>query len=298
MKKLIICLVSIMMIQGCHIPQFPQFKGKYAQFLDNDEQEVQTLYHTVLSKKPDGSFVFRQFFPETMTMTKLITYKDDQKTKHGYSASYSDLGELRSEGHFTDGVETGIWYTSGQGTGIYKDGKKEGEWKITNKEGQLSAIYHYKDDKKDGSFVEYDSFGQIQNEGVYRADTIYEQSKQTDKSTVENIMPMMITHHCNQLPYPEKAKCSERAMLEYIYKTLRYPTIARDYGVQGQSVVQFTVDEDGSIQDVNVLIGLCQSLKDEVIRVVKTFPPWSPGYINGKPVKIKYTLPIKFTLNY
>ncbi len=306
MKNVLIFITAIFGLNGCFVPMNtnsmtkelfpPEFKGKYNTFLESDETEVKTHYHTMLSRKQDGSFVFRQFFPETMTLTKLITYKSDGVTMHGFNAKYSDMGELRANGHYVDGLKHGKWVE--YGTGLYIEGKKEGEWKITNKEGQLSAIYHYKDDKKEGPFIEYDSLVQIQNEGVYRADTIFTQSKQVDKSTVEQIMPMMITTHCHQLRHPEKAKCSEKAMLEYIYKTLRYPREARDYGVQGQMVVQFTVDVDGSIKDINVLIGLCQSLKDEVIRVVKSFPAWSPGYTNGKPVEVKYTLPVKFTLDY
>lgn len=304
MKNVLIIMIAMIGLQGCFVPMKtnsmtkelfpPEFKGKYNTFLESDETEVKTHYHTMLSKKEDGSFVFRQFFPETMTLTKLVTYKSDQKTMHGYNASYSDLGELRSEGHYINGLKHGIWDEFGKG--VYMEGKKVGEWTITNKEGQLSAIYQYKDNKKEGPFIEYDSLGQIQNEGVYRADTIFTQSKQMDKATLEQIWPMMITPHCNKLQYPAKIKCSESAMLEYIYKTLRYPRDARDYGVQGQVVVKFDIDVDGSIQDVNVLTGLCQSIKDEVIRVIKSFPAWSPGYTNGKPVKVTYTLPVKFTL--
>jgi TonB family protein len=306
MKNVLIIMIAMIGLQGCFVLMKtnsmtkelfpPEFKGKYNTFLESDETEIKTHYHTMLSKKEDGSFVFRQFFPETMTLTKLITYKSDQKTMHGYNASYSDLGELRSEGNYINGLKHGIWFTLGFGEGLYIEGKKEEEWKIKNKEGQLSAIYQYKDDKKEGPFIEYDSLGQIQNEGIYYADTIYSQSKAFDKLKVEQLMPMMSASNCNHLSYPEKVKCSERAMLEHMYKTLRYPRQALEYGVDGQAVVQFTVDVDGSIQDVNVLTGLCQSIKDEVIRVIKSFPAWSPGYTNGKPVKVTYTLPVKFTL--
>jgi len=85
-------------------------------------------------------------------------------------------------------------------------------------------------------------------------------------------------------------------MLQYVYKSLRYPKQARENDVSGEAIAQFTIDKDGSVVDVKVIRGICQSIKDEVTRVIINMPPWNPGYQNDKPVRVLYTLPVKFKL--
>ena len=88
----------------------------------------------------------------------------------------------------------------------------------------------------------------------------------------------------------------EAAMNQFINRTIRYPVIAQENGIQGRVVVQFVVNTDGKIVDVEVVRGVEESLDREAIRVVKTMPPWTPGRQGGKAVRVKYTLPIRFRL--
>ncbi|MBK8626614.1 MAG: hypothetical protein IPN86_13915 [Saprospiraceae bacterium] len=69
--------------------------------------------------------------------------------------------------------------------------EKEGEWKQTDKKGKLTAIYHYVKNLRDGAFIEYDSLGAISNEGIYRADTIFSETRQTKEAIAKEVMPMM-----------------------------------------------------------------------------------------------------------
>jgi protein TonB len=52
----------------------------------------------------------------------------------------------------------------------------------------------------------------------------------------------------------------------------------------------------GSIENVEVVRGIDKSLDTEAIRVIKSMPDWKPGRMNGRTVKVKYTLPIYFRL--
>lgn len=301
MKHLLFCIISLALVQVSLAQKKTPYIGKYEAFLEKDEKEEVTQYHTMLSKKKDGSYVFRQFFPETMMMTQMITYSKDKKTKNGLYKRFSDEGKLTSAGIYQKDKESGEWFESGLGKGQYKDGKKEGEWIETYQNGQLASAYNFINNKREGSFIIYDSLGNITNEGIYRSDTIFSQSNH--KATIKEgplkkveIMPIMISPSCTQLDMDEKKKCSELAMLNYIAKTLRYPAEARQNDVEGIAVVQFVIEKDGSIKEVNVIRGICQSIKDEVTRVVKSFPKWSPGYQDGQPVRVLYTLPVKFKL--
>jgi len=88
------------------------------------------------------------------------------------------------------------------------------------------------------------------------------------------------------------------AMREYLKKNLMYPAIAKENGIQGKCYLRFVVNTDGSISDVRVLRGVagCPECDKEATRVVKNMPNWKPGRMNGKDVKMYFTLPLGFKL--
>lgn len=88
----------------------------------------------------------------------------------------------------------------------------------------------------------------------------------------------------------------EAAMVQFIQKNVVYPELSREMGEQGTVYVQFVVNSDGSIQDVVVLKGVSDQLDKEAVRVVKKMPHWSPGEQAGKKVRVRYQIPIKFTI--
>lgn len=87
-----------------------------------------------------------------------------------------------------------------------------------------------------------------------------------------------------------------RAGLEFMARNLRYPTKAREAGKQGRIIVQFVVRKDGSLSDFKVLRPVDPWLDAEAIRVISTMPKWKPGMQEGKPVSVKFTLPVTFML--
>ncbi|HMU05890.1 MAG TPA: TonB family protein [Saprospiraceae bacterium] len=293
MKNVLFYIITLTMITSCHVSQMSTFKGKYNRFLDSDEKEVITKYHNVTSKKPNGTFVFRQFFPETGQITHYFHYDKVTNQKNGPYQEWYDDGTLIAEGQYDDGKKVGTWYVNSM-NGVYKDGKKEGEWKWINKKGQVEAVYNYINDQKEGKFIEYDSLGMVENEGLYRGDTIYNETRQKTIVTVKEVVPMMAS--CIQESLEERKACSDQTILQYVYRSLRYPRQDRENDVSGQAIAQFTIDKDGSVVDVKVIRGICQSIKDEVTRVITNMPPWNPGYQNDKPVRVLYTLPVKFKL--
>lgn len=89
----------------------------------------------------------------------------------------------------------------------------------------------------------------------------------------------------------------QSAMLKYLSNNIRYPSLARENGLEGKVVVKFTVDKDGSIKDPIILKdGVGGGCADEAIRVIKSMPKWSPGLQRGNPVKVYYILPVSFKL--
>lgn len=83
---------------------------------------------------------------------------------------------------------------------------------------------------------------------------------------------------------------------KYLAANTTYPEAARNQGWQGTVMLEFVVEKDGSIKQVNVLSGVCQALDEEAIRVVKAMPKWKAAENNGQKCRAFFDLPITFTL--
>jgi protein TonB len=82
----------------------------------------------------------------------------------------------------------------------------------------------------------------------------------------------------------------------YLSSHIKYPVVAQENGIQGRVICQFVVNQDGSIVDVVVVRGVDPSLDKEAVRVIQEMPKWVPGKQGGKPVRVKFTLPVNFKL--
>ena len=117
------------------------------------------------------------------------------------------------------------------------------------------------------------------------------------------------------------------AMMQYLSQSVQYPAAARDNSVQGRVVVSFVVKSDGSVADPQVVYNGTkftpvkpaegehkdvkikssvtpeeeaagkEALAQEALRVVSSMPVWTPGKKDGKPVNVKYNIPISFRMN-
>ena len=85
-------------------------------------------------------------------------------------------------------------------------------------------------------------------------------------------------------------------LMKYLQKSIKYPSISQENGVQGRVIVQFVVNKDGSIVDPVVIRSVDPYLDKEALRVVKAMPKWKPGEQRGKTVRVKFTLPVQFRL--
>jgi TonB family protein len=86
------------------------------------------------------------------------------------------------------------------------------------------------------------------------------------------------------------------ALGAFMADNINYPTESSSAGIEGTVYTQFIVNKDGSISDVTVLNGLDEKCNHEAIRVVGSMPKWVPGKQNGKTVKVKYVVPVRFKL--
>lgn len=85
-------------------------------------------------------------------------------------------------------------------------------------------------------------------------------------------------------------------LLKYLAANIKYPASAVKAKKQGRVIVTFIVQKDGSITHAKIAKSIDPELDAEALRVVKGMPKWTPGTQNGKPVNVKYTVPVKFSL--
>jgi len=88
----------------------------------------------------------------------------------------------------------------------------------------------------------------------------------------------------------------EAALMKWISEHMTYPTIAQENGIQGLVFCQFVVNADGSVTDVEVMRAFNQYLDKEAVRVLKMLPKFTPGEQRGKPVRVRYSVPVRFKL--
>lgn len=83
---------------------------------------------------------------------------------------------------------------------------------------------------------------------------------------------------------------------KWVNTHIQYPQIAQEMSIQGKVTLQFTIEKDGSLQNVKVLSTPDESLSKEAVRVVSSSPKWKPGKQRDRAVKVTYTFPVLFQL--
>jgi protein TonB len=83
----------------------------------------------------------------------------------------------------------------------------------------------------------------------------------------------------------------------WVMKNVKYPEDALKEGISGKVFVSFIINIEGDIEEVKIKKGVNKSLDEEVLRVVKSSPKWTPGYDGKKAVNVAMVIPVEFKLN-
>jgi periplasmic protein TonB len=95
----------------------------------------------------------------------------------------------------------------------------------------------------------------------------------------------------------KRKSATEKELLTNIYKTIKYPEMARQIGAQGKVYVSFIVNTEGEITNVKITRGVNDELDAEALRAVNSLPKMVPGKQLDKPVNVRYNIPIEYRLN-
>jgi protein TonB len=101
--------------------------------------------------------------------------------------------------------------------------------------------------------------------------------------------------------YEERKSCSDKKMLEFIYNNVKYPSLARENGVEGTVVISFVIEKNGTISNIKILreVGAgCSEAATSVVEKMQSLPQkWIAGKQGNEKVRVQFNLPIKFKLN-
>ncbi|HAA13524.1 MAG TPA: hypothetical protein DCE41_18260 [Cytophagales bacterium] len=86
-------------------------------------------------------------------------------------------------------------------------------------------------------------------------------------------------------------------LFRYLFEHIKYPESAEEEGIEGQVIVQFVVDADGKVTEVEIAEGEYDALNAEAKRVVQEMPSWTPGVQRGQRVKVRMQVPVYFKLD-
>jgi protein TonB len=88
----------------------------------------------------------------------------------------------------------------------------------------------------------------------------------------------------------------ETAMMQYLATKIKYPFWAQRYNMQGEVLIQFIVNADGSLSDCRIIKGAGVYLDMEALKAVRQMPKWRPGKKKGKPIRSRCVIPVTFRL--
>ena len=104
------------------------------------------------------------------------------------------------------------------------------------------------------------------------------------------------TYELFDLENPPEFPGGEAGLMQMIAQNLNYPDSAAESNISGLVVATFVIDKGGAITNIQIIRDIGYGCGDEVRRILMLLPRWKPGIANGHPVKVRYTLPVRFKL--
>lgn len=237
-------------------------------------------------------------------------------SKSGEWNRWFENGQLKENSKYIKGGKVGIWKTwyqngqiqsekesiQGNGKPSYLSNKLISYWDstgtqfVTNGNGEVVYYYDksdhpsskgaYQDGFKNGTWEGYTEEGQLSYRETYKKN---------------NVSGLSWDEEGNEYKYKDlevrpEPKGGIESFYSYVGKSMKYPVSARKNGTEDRVYVQFEVDEEGNIINIELLKGIGKDCDAESVRIIKNSPKWKPGLMRGQPIIEKVILPITFKL--
>ena len=127
------------------------------------------------------------------------------------------------------------------------------------------------------------------------------QNENTKENEKESLIPFATIEDvplfpgCETVPKSKRRECFQNKMNRHIAQNFIYPEFAQKNGIQGRVFVQFIIGKDGNISEIRSR-GPHGSLEKAAESIIEKLPKMTPGYLNGFPVRVPFSIPITFRL--
>ena len=294
MKRILLamCVLPMMVIAQKYTESDTLWVNSELDEVARDEATCYGIVHRV--DTVENVAIIRCFNRETQgleSIRRVVADGDGAGLEKGKQLFFNEEGKVNCLRFYTIVHESGsdnVRNRLAKETFLYPDGKTREEVVISFKEmpnGGENRTYVRKNFYPDG-VLQYE---ESMNENGEQATAYYKPNGKKEKNPKERFDLF--------LSMPEFPG-GQAALINFLSENVKYPAIALENGIQGRVLVQFVVDKDGSISNVAVArTGGDPSLDKEAVRVIKMMPRWIPGMQRGKPVRVKYKVPVTFRLN-
>jgi TonB family protein len=177
----------------------------------------------------------------------------------------------------------------------YKRAELDGRCQYFFPNGNLGLETNYQKGLQKGKEKSFFENGQLKRLLIWDADTIVSGTFfNADGTPNTNVTQSDLYDFINQVPpaFPG----GEQQLLKFLFTNIIYPEKAKENNWQGVVVMRFVIQKNGVVTDVEVIKSVQKVLDNEAMRVIKAMPRWKPGSVNGRPVRVRFTLPITFIL--
>ena len=96
---------------------------------------------------------------------------------------------------------------------------------------------------------------------------------------------------------PPAFKGGDAELNRYLSRNIKYPKEARDNNIKGRVTIGFIVEKDGTLTNVKLVRGIGGGCDEEAVRAMSVSPKWNPGLNSGKPVRVRYSIPVAYALS-
>lgn len=251
-------------------------------------------------RKFDGGF-YKEYDENGLLKIEANYVKSDL---YGSWILYHDNGNVAWQVNYLNGYRNGAYkqyYENGQLKleGVIIKEKKNGLEKRYTIDGNLEWKGYYKDDAFDKTWTRYNASNKKINKIKFKDGMAInaDQSNILEATSVPDgvIEKVPIFPGCESV-YGNLARknCMSNALASFVNRKFN-TNIALDKGLTGRQriAVIFKIGKDGVVYNVRARAPH-PALEEEAIRVIKLLPKLQPGYQNGKPVEVPYSLPILF----
>lgn len=287
--SLILCFVGIVHLECQVLTDTMYFNNSWEQ-----STREEARYYRIINMDPSGDLMFYvtdYYLSGQVQMTG--TYRSIRPDhREGTFTWFTSDGQKQQECNYKNNQLHGLyqeWFENGQNKTRqnFNEGLLDGPVKSWRKDGTLQLDAQYSKGELHGFFISYYSNSQMARKDLYDQGQFIEGQCYTEYGQSTEYFPYIIMpSFVGGVPELQK----------FIKKELTYPKKAEKEGREATILILFTVDENGRIQNPNIIHGNAADFNEEALRIVNSFPDWIPGKMDGTPVPLQATVQIDFTL--